>query len=86
MKLTRAEMSLLLSFLFATREDEIGCDDALEGFAALAEEELRAGTVSAATAEIARHIAMCPECAEEYASLLAALSGTAADDGSPAPR
>ena len=74
MNLTRAEMSVLLSFLFSTREDEIGCDDALEGFAARAEEELRIGKVSEQTAHIARHIAMCPECAEEYASLLAAIS------------
>ncbi|HUM13126.1 MAG TPA: hypothetical protein VLT82_19420 [Myxococcaceae bacterium] len=68
-------MNALLSFLFSTRDDEIGCDDALAGFAARAEEELRDGKVSERTAHLARHIAMCSECAEEYASLLAALSG-----------
>lgn len=76
MKLTRAEVNLMLSFLYLTSEDEIGCDDALDGFAARAEEELRGGAVSEKTARVAKHIAMCPECAEEYGSLLAALGAT----------
>jgi hypothetical protein len=73
-KLTRSEMADILAFLFSTSDDELPCGDALDGFAALAEEELRGGAVSERTAAIARHIAMCPECAEEYASLLAAIS------------
>lgn len=75
MTLTRSEMNVLLTYLFATRDDEIGCDDALAGFAARAEEELRGGQVSERTALIAQHIAMCAECAEEYASLLSAIAG-----------
>ena len=81
MKLTKAEMNLVLSFAFMTREDEITCDDALEGFAARAEEELRGGAVSERTAHIAKHIDMCPECAEEYASLLAAIAKAAPSEG-----
>ncbi|HEU4404385.1 MAG TPA: hypothetical protein VFS43_03750 [Polyangiaceae bacterium] len=81
MKLTRAEMCLLLSFLYETSDDEITCDDALEGFAALAEAELRGGGVSARTAAIAEHVAECPECAEEYASLLAAIAAAAPPPG-----
>jgi hypothetical protein len=59
-------------FILDTRDDEIGCDDALEGTAALAEFEARHGE-RLHDAAVSRHLDDCPECAEEYASLLAAL-------------
>jgi hypothetical protein len=79
MKLTRAEVNLLLEHVFGTEEHELTCGDALDGFAALAEQELRGGAVSDRTRRIAEHIRECPECLEEYESLLVALEDAPRD-------
>ena len=73
MKLTRAEVNLILEHVFGTEDDELTCGDALDGFAVLAEEELRGGSVSERTRRIAEHVRECPECLEEYEALVVAL-------------
>jgi hypothetical protein len=73
MKLTRAEVNLLLEYVFETEEDELTCGDALDGFAALAEAELQGGTLSERTRRIAEHVRDCPECLEEYEALVLAI-------------
>lgn len=74
MTLSTKEMQALIAELLDTRDDEIGCDDALAGFAALAEAEIARGRHGRdLVTAVARHLEDCPECAEEYAALLAAL-------------
>lgn len=74
MTTNEAELRALLDALTKTRDDEIGCDDALEGFPRRAEEELAGEPVSEQTRLIAQHLVDCPECEDEYRALLAALT------------
>jgi hypothetical protein len=74
MSMNEVELRALLGALTKTRDDEIGCDDALAGFPRLAEEELAGKPVSEQMRRIAQHLGDCPECEEEYRALLAALA------------
>ncbi len=74
MTMNEVELRALLDALTKTRDDEIGCDDALEGLPRRAEEELAGKPVSEQTRLIAQHLVDCPECEEEFQALLAALA------------
>ena len=79
MKLTKDELRVMLDVLLRTHDGEIGCDDALAGFPALAEAELARrppddSPSSQARERVRAHLALCPECSEEYRSLLLAIA------------
>jgi hypothetical protein len=74
MSMNEAELRALLASLTTTRDDEIGCDDALAGFPRLAEEQLAGEPVSEPMRRIVQHLGDCAECEEEYRALLAALA------------
>lgn len=70
MALDRNQLRRLLELVAQTRDDEIDCDACLAGMAEFAEAELVGAEVPAALKRIAAHLAVCEECAEEYAVLL----------------
>ena len=74
MKLTKDELRVMLDVLLRTHDGEIGCDDALAGFPALAEAELAKQPLDGARERVRAHLALCPECSEEYRSLLLAIA------------
>lgn len=74
MTLSKRELRLLLEGLLQTRGDEIGCDEALAGFPALAEAELEKRPPDEARRRVLAHLELCPECDEEFRSLLLALA------------
>ncbi len=73
MALTANEWKLLTEFALVTREVEIGCDECLAQAGAFAENELAGKEVREAMRLVQQHLAVCPECREEYEALLAAL-------------
>ena len=75
MTLEDKDLQRLLTWIAATRDDEIGCDEALPGLAARAAHEARGTPPEPATARAARHLEDCPECAEEYEVLVSVLRG-----------
>ena len=74
MPLEKQQVERLLSSVAATLEEEIGCDDCLTGMAEFAEAQLVGQELSAALKRVEAHIAVCPECAEEYGVLVDVLS------------
>ncbi len=74
MPLDKQQVKTLLSFVANTREDEITCDECLAGMAEFAETQLLGADIPGAQKHIQAHIAFCPECAEEYEVLFAAVS------------
>ena len=73
MSLPPEEMRELARYVLLTRPDEIGCDDWL-GYAPRYAELLAGGQPAPEPIQkAAEHLDLCPECAEEFRALLAAL-------------
>ena len=66
MALSKERVAALLAFVAETRDEEITCDECLEGMAEFAETEIVGAAVPEALARIKAHIEFCPECKEEY--------------------
>lgn len=78
MSLTPDELRDLARFVLLTRPHEIGCDEWL-GYAPSYADLLAARQpVPEPLQKAAEHLDICPECAEEFRALLAALSENAA--------
>lgn len=73
MPLTRDEAGSLFDAIAETRDDEIGCDTCLAHVAAYAEQALAGLAPNDAARRVREHLAVCPECREEYEALLRAL-------------
>ncbi len=73
MKLDPAKFRDLASFLLKTRPDEITCEDWIDHVGAYAEHVLAGNSIPSSLDEVVRHIDLCPECAEEFQAILAAL-------------
>jgi len=80
MPLDRQQLQRLLGFIANTHDDEIDCDECLAEMAEFAERELAGLVISEALRRTEAHLASCPECAEEYALLLAALRAEESPD------
>lgn len=59
-----------LSMIKNTKEKEISCDDVLELIDQFAELAIEGKNVSKIMPQIQQHLDMCPDCREEYESLL----------------
>lgn len=73
MSLTPEELRELARYVLLTKPDEIGCDDWLEYAPSYAELIAARQPVPEQLRRAAEHLDMCPECAEEFRALLAAL-------------
>ncbi|WP_439626069.1 hypothetical protein [Gemmata sp.] len=77
MSLSPDELKELARFVLRTRPDEIGCDDWLGYAPSYAELVAALQPIQEPLQQAAEHLDTCPECAEEFRALLAALK----DDG-----
>lgn len=73
MTLSKKDIERVLKMITVTRDDEIDCDGFLDKMSVFAETELAGKHLSEALRAVERHLAMCPECQEEYRTLLEAL-------------
>lgn len=78
MILTSDRLTVLLAAVSATRDDEIGCDDCAGEIHRFAERELAGRDAAEAMPLVARHLAMCTECRDEFEALLDGLRELAA--------
>lgn len=75
MTLSKKKMDALVRMIAATRSDEIDCDACLAGLSAFAENELAGLPVPEAQRAVQLHLEQCPECEQEFRTLLEALRG-----------
>jgi hypothetical protein len=73
MSLSPDELRELARFVLLTKPDEIGCDDWLGYAPSYAELVAARAPVPEPLRRAAEHLDTCPECAEEFRALLAAL-------------
>lgn len=73
MSLSPDELKELARYVLLTRPDEIGCDDWLGYASNYAELVAALQPIPEPLQKAAGHLALCPECAEEFRALLAAL-------------
>lgn len=74
MSLSPEELRELARYALLTRPDEIGCDDWLGHAPRYAEFVAARTPVPEPLQRAAEHLDICPECAEEFRALLAALT------------
>ena len=74
MSLSPEELRELARFVLLTKPDEIGCDDWLGYAPSYAEMVAASQHVPEPLRKAAEHLDTCPECAEEFRALLAALT------------
>lgn len=77
MSLSPALLHALVRAAAQTRPDEIGCGDCYDRIDAFAEAHLAGLDAAAAMPLVARHLAMCDECRDEFEALLDALRALA---------
>ena len=65
-----------------TAPDEISCDECFDSMDRFAEAKLKGLDASESLPLVARHLAMCPDCGEEFGALFTALKAMA----KPRPR
>jgi hypothetical protein len=73
MKLDPEKYRNLAGFLLKTRPDEMTCDEWIDHVGEYAELVLAGRPIPPSLDEVVRHIDLCPECAEEFRAILAAL-------------
>ena len=70
----REQFRKLARFLLNTRPDEMTCDEWLERIGEYADIVIAACPVPCSLEDVRQHIELCPECAEEFQAIVAALS------------
>lgn len=76
MNLTPEQLRELARATLHTRPDEIGCDDWLARVGAYLELALAGRPIPDELRPVGEHLDLCPECAEEFEAMKAALGGT----------
>ena len=73
MKLDPEQVKTLLASTLNTRPQEIDCDEWLENVARYAELHKRGDEIPGELQPVSQHVAVCPECKEEFEALLTLL-------------
>lgn len=79
MNLTSEQIEGLMRLVGITRDDELNCSECLDRVAELVEYELVGAPVPGAFAPVLHHLAICPECREEYEALAQAMRDLSED-------
>ena len=69
MTLSRNESENLLRLVGLTKDDEINCEQCLELVAEFAEQQMAGKSITERMQALEQHLAVCPECREEYEAL-----------------
>ena len=68
-RLTREQVGGIVKMLGLTTEREFDCGECLQHVSEFAEAQLAARPVGEVIAKVEQHLALCPECREEYEAL-----------------
>lgn len=68
--LTREQVGDIMKMLALTTDREINCSECLQHVSEFAESQLANRPVGEVIASVEQHLAMCPECREEYEALM----------------
>jgi len=71
--LTREQVSGIVKMLGLTTDRELNCGECLQHVGEYAETRLTGRPVNEVLAGIEQHLALCPECQEEFLALMAIL-------------
>jgi hypothetical protein len=69
-RLTSEQVGSIVKMLSLTREREFNCSECLQHVGEFAECQLANKPVSEVIASVEQHLALCPECREEYEALM----------------
>ena len=72
-RLTREQVGSIVKMLGRTTEREFNCGECLQHVGEYAETRLTGRPVNEVLAGIEQHLALCPECQEEFLALMAIL-------------
>jgi hypothetical protein len=68
--LSREQVSSMVTMLGLTRDRELDCGECLQHVSEFAECQLAAKPVEEVMESVEHHLALCPECREEFEALL----------------
>ena len=69
-RLTREQVGSIVKMLSLTTDREFNCAECLQHVSEFAEGQLAHQPVSEVIASVEQHLALCPECREEYEALM----------------
>jgi uncharacterized protein with PIN domain len=69
-RLTREQVGSIVKMLGLTRDHEFNCSECLQHVSEFAECQLARKPVAEVLASVEQHLALCPECREEYQALM----------------
>lgn len=69
-RLTREQVGSIVKMLGLTRDREFNCSECLQHVSEFAECQLANKPVAEVLASVEQHLALCPECREEYEALM----------------
>ena len=69
-RLTREQVGSIVKMLSLTTDREFNCAECLQHVSEFAERQLAHQPVSKVIASVEQHLALCPECREEYEALM----------------
>jgi hypothetical protein len=69
-RLTSEEVGSIVKMLSLTRDREFNCSECLQNVGEFAECQLANKPVAEVIASVQQHLALCPECREEYEALM----------------
>jgi hypothetical protein len=69
-RLTREQVGSIVKMLGLTRDREFNCGECLQHVSEFAECQLANKPVAEVLASVEQHLALCPECCEEYEALM----------------
>ena len=75
-RLTREQVGGIVKMLSLTTDREFNCGECLQHVSEFAECQLADKPVGEVIASVEQHLAMCPECREEYLALLRILKAS----------
>lgn len=67
--LTSEQVSTLVELVRLTRNQELNCEECLQHVSEFTERELSGQQIDQVIAAVEHHLALCPECREEYTAL-----------------
>ncbi len=73
-RLTREQVGGIVKMLGLTTEREFDCGECLQHVSQFAEQQLAHTPVDEVVAKVEQHLALCPECREEYEALMKILA------------
>ena len=72
-RLTREQVGGIVKMLGLTRDREFNCSECLQHVGEFAERQLTDKPVDEVIARVEQHLALCPECREEFEALMKVL-------------